>query len=123
MKIQIKSNATAMNEEMKTKVKLGDTLKLRYVYTGNVIRIRIVETQNNINTLKGVQKIHCKTTFGTSLIGRSEGEIVKIGCLDNYVEILKIMKSETVCSFNIEDNLNINGALKSITILNIFLQT
>ncbi len=38
----------------------------------------------------GIQNIHYKSPFGESLLGHAVGEIVKVGSLDNYVEILAI---------------------------------
>jgi len=37
-----------------------------------------------------IQKIHYKSPLGESLLGHTVGEIVKVGSLDNYVEILSI---------------------------------
>ena len=52
----------------------------------------MVETENNVNELnKGLQKIYYKSALAISLIGHSVGDIVKVGNLDNYVEIIEII--------------------------------
>ena len=39
-----------------------------------------------------IQKINIKSPLATSLLGHSIGEIVKVGDLDNFVEIIEITK-------------------------------
>ncbi len=42
-------------------------------------------------TTNGVMKINIKTPLGQALVGKRSGETVKIGKLDNYVEILEVI--------------------------------
>jgi transcription elongation GreA/GreB family factor len=57
---------------------------------GKDLNIHIVTTQNNKLTSNGIQKIYEKSPLAASLIGHTVGDIVKIGSLENFVEILKI---------------------------------
>ena len=48
-------------------------------------------SEKDKNEIKnGVQNIYCKSPLAISLIGHTIGDIVKIGNLDNFVEILQI---------------------------------
>lgn len=76
----------------KEEIKLGSKIKVKYVNNGKDINVQIVETENNKNeSSQGFQKIHYKSALAVSLIGHSVGEIVKIGSLDNFVEIIEII--------------------------------
>lgn len=75
----------------KDEIKLGSKIKVKYVNNGKDINVQIVETENNKNELsKGLQKIYFRSALAISLIGHSVGDIVKIGNLDNFVEIIEI---------------------------------
>lgn len=72
-------------------VKLDSKVKVKYVNNGKDISIHIVSTENNKNDKSdGFQKVYYKSPLAHSLIGQTVGDIVKIGNLDNFVEILKI---------------------------------
>lgn len=72
-------------------VKLNSKVQVKYVNNGKDISIHIVSTENNKNDKSnGVQKIYYKSPLAQSLLGQTVGDIVKIGNLDNFVEILKI---------------------------------
>ncbi len=72
-------------------VKLNSKVKVKYVNNGKDISIHIVSTENNKNDKSdGFQKVYYKSPLANSLLGHSVGDIVKIGNLDNFVEILKI---------------------------------
>ena len=71
-------------------VKLNSKIQVKYVNNGKDINVQIVSTENNKADNSGVQKIYYKSPLAVSLIGHYIGDIVKIGNLDNFVEILKI---------------------------------
>lgn len=72
-------------------IKLGSKVKVKYVNNGKDISVQIVESENNLNELnKGLQKIYFRSALAISLIGHSVGDIVKVGNLDNFVEIIEI---------------------------------
>lgn len=51
----------------------------------------IIETEQGKNEIKnGIQNIYYKSPLAISFIGHTIGDIVKIGNLDNFVEILEI---------------------------------
>lgn len=72
-------------------IKLGSNVKIKYINIDKEIRIKIISTQNNksVNS-DGTQNVYYKSPLAHSLIGQSVGNIVKIGNLDNFVEILEI---------------------------------
>lgn len=71
-------------------VKLNSKVQVKYVNIDKDINVQIVSTENNKADNSGVQKIFHKSPLAVSLIGHSVGDIVKIGNLDNFVEIIKI---------------------------------
>jgi superfamily I DNA and/or RNA helicase/transcription elongation GreA/GreB family factor/very-short-patch-repair endonuclease len=80
-----KTNVTILNV-----VKLQSKVNVKYLNNGNQLNVHIVDTENNALTTNGIQKIYKKSPLAISLLGHEVGEIVKIGKLDNYVEIIKI---------------------------------
>lgn len=71
-------------------VKINSKVKVRY-NNGKDMTVLIMETEKDKNEIKnGIQNIYCKSPLAISLIGQTIGDIVKIGNLDNFVEILEI---------------------------------
>ena len=53
--------------------------------------VQLAETDSNKAEMSnGIQKINNKSPLAVSIIGKSVGEAVKVGNLDNYVEIIEI---------------------------------
>lgn len=73
-------------------ISLGSKVTIRYVNSGKDITVQIVEKVERNELVNGVQKISVGSPLAVALIGQSVGEIVKIGSLDNYVEIIKASK-------------------------------
>jgi transcription elongation GreA/GreB family factor/very-short-patch-repair endonuclease len=72
-------------------VRLNSTVKVKYVNNGKDITIQLVEAENNKHDKAStVQKVYYKSPLAGSLLGHSVGDIVKIGDLDNFVEIINI---------------------------------
>ncbi|MCO4292541.1 AAA domain-containing protein [Solitalea sp. MAHUQ-68] len=71
-------------------VKLNSKVQIKYMNIGKDINVQLVSTENNKLTSNGIQKIYHKSPLGVSLLGHAIGDIVKIGNLDNFVEIIKI---------------------------------
>lgn len=72
-------------------VKLNSIVQVKYVNNGKDINIHIVSSENNkFDKSDGIQKVYYKSPLANSLLGHTVGDIVKIGNLDNFVEILKI---------------------------------
>lgn len=73
-----------------SQVKINSKVKVKY-NNGKDMTVLIMETEKDKNQINnGVQNIYCKSPLGISLIGHIIGDIVKIGNLDNFVEILEI---------------------------------
>jgi len=70
-------------------VRLNSKVNVKY-NNGTNINVQVVSTENNERISNGFQKIYEKSLLGVSLIGHVVGDIVKIGELDNFVEILEI---------------------------------
>lgn len=71
-------------------VKLSSKVQVKYMNNGKDINVQLVSTENNKPTSNGIQKIYHKSPLAVSLLGHTVGDIVKIGNLDNFVEIVKI---------------------------------
>lgn len=83
--------APVQSKLFQDEVKLYSEVKVKYVNNGKDIIVQIVDTENNKNEkVDGIQKVYYKSALAHSLLGHSVGDIVKIGNLDNYVEIINI---------------------------------
>ena len=72
-------------------VKLGSKVKIIYLNNEKEINVHLVDNEGNRNEIiNGFQKIYFKSPLAFSLIGHKIGDIVKIGDLDNYVEIIDV---------------------------------
>ncbi len=72
------------------KIKLNSIVSIRYINTGKDLKIQIVKDANTKEKTDGIQKINSFSPLAVSILGHMEGDLVKIGNLDNYVEILEI---------------------------------
>ena len=65
---------------------------MKYLNNGKDIKVQIVD-KDIINAIKsnGAQIINAKSPLAIALIGKKVGETVRVGDLDNYVEILEII--------------------------------
>lgn len=87
----IEKVAPAQKKVFTDEVKLNSKVQLKYVNNGKDLNIHIASTENNKNDKSdGIQKVYYKSPLANSLLGQTVGDIVKIGNLDNFVEILKI---------------------------------
>jgi superfamily I DNA and/or RNA helicase/transcription elongation GreA/GreB family factor/very-short-patch-repair endonuclease len=72
-------------------VKLNSKVQVKYMNNGKDINVQLVLTESNRNeNPSDIQKIYYKSPLASSLLGHTVGDIVKIGNLDNFVEIIKI---------------------------------
>lgn len=79
-------------ESFQEKVIVNSKVKVKYLNSGKDIKVQLVEDYVSNNTVQnGVQKINLKSPLGVSLFGKSVGETIKVGNLDNYVEIMEII--------------------------------
>jgi transcription elongation GreA/GreB family factor len=71
-------------------VKLNSVVQVKYMELSKVITVQIVNYVVKNELKEGVQKISIESPLAISLLGNREGDLVKIGNLDNFVEIIKI---------------------------------
>lgn len=72
-------------------VTLNSKVQVKYMNNGKDINVQLVSTEiNKYESSNGIQKIYYKSPLAVSLLGHTIGDIVKIGNLDNFVEIIKI---------------------------------
>jgi transcription elongation GreA/GreB family factor len=71
-------------------VKLNSVVLVKYMELSKVITVQIVNYVVKNELKEGVQKIRIESPLAISLLGNREGDLVKIGNLDNFVEIIKI---------------------------------
>jgi superfamily I DNA and/or RNA helicase/transcription elongation GreA/GreB family factor/very-short-patch-repair endonuclease len=74
----------------KDEINLGSKVTVKYMNNGKDIKVHIVETANKNELSNGIQKISLKSPLATSILGHTVGDIVKVGNLDNFVEIIEI---------------------------------
>ncbi len=87
----IEKVATVQSKMFSDEVKLNSIVKVKYVNNGKDITIQLVTTEHNKNDkLDEIQLVYYKSPLAYSLIGHIVGDIVKIGSLDNFVEIIHI---------------------------------
>ncbi len=83
-----------LHESNKEKIKANSKVKVNYLNNNKELLVELVENGAiQPITTNGVMKINVKTPLGQSLLGKAAGETVKIGKLDNYVEILEVENS------------------------------
>ncbi|MFN9682634.1 MAG: GreA/GreB family elongation factor, partial [Bacteroidota bacterium] len=70
--------------------KLNSVVQVKYMELSKVITVQIVNYVVKNELKEGVQKISIESPLAISLLGNREGDLVKIGNLDNFVEIIKI---------------------------------
>lgn len=74
-------------------VEANKKIKVRYLNNGKDLIIQIVENKPQVMTSDGVRNVYIKSPLAASILGKSVGDTVKIGDLDNYVEILEVVNA------------------------------
>ncbi|MCL4482964.1 MAG: AAA domain-containing protein [Bacteroidetes bacterium] len=72
-------------------IRLHSKVKVKYMNSGKDIIVHVVESTNKYELSNGVQKINIKSPLAISILGHSVGDIVKVGNLDNFVEIIEVI--------------------------------
>ncbi|MCK0147245.1 AAA domain-containing protein [Arenibacter sp. F26102] len=89
--------ALSKKEEIQTElfketITVNSKVKVKYLNNDKDLTVHLVEqTVSKLEKSNGIQKINIKTPLGIALKGKSVGDTVKIGGLDNYVRILEII--------------------------------
>ncbi len=73
-------------------IEVNSKVKVKYLNNGKDIKVHLVDKEI-VKTEKsnGVQKINIKSALGVSLMGKTVGEKIRVGQMDNYVEVLEIV--------------------------------
>jgi len=95
---EVKEKIKSIDHSEKVQIEFFDKVvgpkskvKVRYINNGKNLTVQLAETASNkVEMSNGIQKINNKSPLAISIIGKSVGETVKVGNLDNYVEILGI---------------------------------
>jgi superfamily I DNA and/or RNA helicase/very-short-patch-repair endonuclease len=75
----------------KNVVKLNSKVKIKYLNNNKNLDIHVVnEIIKTSKKINGFQKINLKSPLALSILGKAVGETIRVGNLDNYIEILKI---------------------------------
>jgi transcription elongation GreA/GreB family factor/very-short-patch-repair endonuclease len=74
----------------KEEISLGSKVTLKYMNNGKDIKVHVVEAASKNELSNGIQKISLKSPLATSILGHTVGDIVKVGDLDNFVEIIEV---------------------------------
>ena len=87
----IEKTAPIQTKIFTEEVKLNSKVQVKYMNNGKDMNVQLVSTENSKNdNSSGIQKVYYKSPLASSLLGHTVGDIVKIGHLDNFVEIIKI---------------------------------
>ncbi|MCH6199020.1 AAA domain-containing protein [Aquiflexum sp. LQ15W] len=86
----IEKNGKSQLKLIIDQIKLGSKVTVKYLNNGNDIRVLIVEFAGKNEFSDGFQKISLKSPLASSILGHCTGDIVKIGDLDNFVEIIEV---------------------------------
>jgi transcription elongation GreA/GreB family factor len=87
----IEKKTTQQTKLFKDEVRLNSEVKVKYINNGKDLSVHIVNSNpNNYEPSNGIKKIYFKSPLASSILGHTVGDIVKVGNLDNYVEIIEI---------------------------------
>ncbi|NEN24502.1 DUF4011 domain-containing protein [Cryomorpha ignava] len=88
-----RGNETTQTELFKEIIGLNSKVKVKYLNDNKILKVQLVDqTVSTLEKVSGIQKINIKSSMGVALIGKSVGDIVKVGALDTYVGILEILE-------------------------------
>ena len=74
-----------------SRVELNSVVEIKYFNNNKTLRVKLVESQTKItDKLNGIQNINTKSPLALSILGKTIGDIVKVGTSENKVEIIKI---------------------------------
>lgn len=73
-------------------IEVNSKVKVKYLNNGKDIKVHLVDKEiTKPEKSNGVQKINIRSALGVSLIGKTVGERIRVGQMDNYVEVLEIV--------------------------------
>lgn len=89
--------AVSKKEEVQTTlfkepITVNSKVKVKYLNIDKDLKVHLVDQiVSKLDKSNGIQKINIESPLGVALKGKSVGDTVKIGGLDNYIRILEIM--------------------------------
>ncbi len=97
-KHELKEKIKSIDHSEKLRTELYDKVvgpkskvKVRYINNGKDLTVQLAETTTKkVEMSNGIQMINNQSPLAISIIGKPVGKTVKVGNLDNYVEILEI---------------------------------
>jgi len=73
------------------RVQVESIVQVKYLSNGHLYKFHLVDSEIKRNEIiNGIQKINIRSIVAVSLKDKTVGDIVKIGDLDTFVEILEI---------------------------------
>jgi very-short-patch-repair endonuclease len=88
----ISNNEKNQIELFKETIGLNSKVKVKYLNMDQDLKVRLVEHRvEKPEKSNGIQTISIKSPLGLAIKGKSVGDTVKVGDLDKYVKILKIL--------------------------------
>ena len=73
-------------------IKLYSKVRVKYLNKGTDLTVCITQKESkSFSKTNGIQNIYINSPLARSLIGRKVGDTVKVGNLDNYVEVLEVI--------------------------------
>ena len=72
-------------------IMLNSKARIKYLNSDKDLLIQITAGKGDLNVEGGIQKINHESPLGRALLGTSVGDIIKIGNLDNYVEVTEVI--------------------------------
>jgi very-short-patch-repair endonuclease len=89
--LSVKGSPAIQSSLFEDNVGKGSYVALKYLNTNKTIKVRIVSGRDKLGDRgDGIHRISVDAPLGKSLMGSVKGDIVKIGDLDNYVEVLSV---------------------------------
>lgn len=75
----------------KDEINLGSKVIIKHINNGENIKVHIVEIVKQNNLSDGFQQVSLDSTLSKSILGHTVGDIVKVGGLDNFIEIIEVL--------------------------------
>lgn len=82
----------SLESEYVNEIKADSIVKLNYLHNNKELNVQLVENhREGIDKENGIQKIQLDTPLAISLLGKKQGEEIRVGTTETYVKILKIL--------------------------------
>jgi hypothetical protein len=90
-KVIAPADKETLKSDLNQIIKPNSKVKVKYLNNNKDLYFKLVDIKpKNINPSEKIQKLFIKSPLATSILGKSVGDTIKIGGLDNYVEIIEV---------------------------------